>query len=200
MATTLQKSKVLVIDDFQGMRTMLRNIIRDMGVNQVETASNGREAIQQLRHGGYDIVICDFNLGDGPNGQQVLEEARYDRLIGVSTIWVMVTAEKTSDMVMGAAEVKPDDYVLKPINQGMLETRLTKLIARKNSLHGIETAIKGRDYSTAIAQCDQQIQAKVLNPQEILRIKGDLLLTMGDYAAATTLFESVLAVRSVPWA
>lgn len=200
MATTLQKSKVLVIDDFQGMRTMLRNIIRDMGVNQVETAGNGKEAIQQLRNGGYDIVICDYNLGAGPNGQQVLEEARYDRLIGVSTIWVMVTAEKTSDMVMGAAEVKPDDYVLKPINQGMLETRLTKLIARKNSLHGIETAIKGRDYSTAIAQCDQQIQANPANLQELLRIKSDLLLSTGAYPAAKTLFESVLATRSVPWA
>jgi tetratricopeptide (TPR) repeat protein len=200
MATTLQQAKVLVIDDFQGMRTMLRNIIRDMGVSQVETASNGREAIQQLRHGGYDIVICDFNLGPGPNGQQVLEEARYDRLIGVSTIWVMVTAEKTSDMVMGAAEVKPDDYVLKPINQGMLETRLTKLITRKNSLHGIETAIKGRDYAAAIAQCDQQLQANPANLQELLRIKSDLLLSTGAYPAAKALFDSVLATRSVPWA
>jgi len=200
MANTLQQSKVLVIDDFQGMRTMLRNIVRDMGVSQVETAGNGKEAIQELRSGGYDIVICDFNLGPGANGQQVLEEARHDRLIGVSTIWVMVTAEKTSDMVMGAAEVKPDDYVLKPINQGMLETRLNKLIVRKNSLHGIESAIKGRDYSAAIALCDQQLQLQPGNAAELLRIKSDLLLSTGAYPAAKALFESVLATRSVPWA
>ncbi len=200
MAMTLQQAKVLVIDDFQGMRTMLRNIARDMGVAQADTAGNGREAIQQLRQGNYDVVICDYNLGPGPNGQQVLEEARHDRLIGVSTIWIMVTAEKTSDMVMGAAEVKPDDYVLKPINHAMLESRLTKLIARKNSLHGIETAIKARDYAAAIAQCDEQLKAQPAAPQELLRVKSDLLLTTGAYAAAKAVFEAVLATRNVPWA
>lgn len=200
MTKTLQKAKVLVIDDFQGMRTMLRNILRDIGVVAVETASSGKEATQLLRNGGFDIVICDFNLGIGPNGQQVLEEARHDRLIGVSTIWVMVTAEKTSDMVMGAAEVKPDDYVLKPINQGLLETRLTKLLARKAVLEGIEISIKGRDYAAAIAKCDAQLQAHPSSAQELLRIKGDLLLSTGAYPAARAVFESVLATRSVPWA
>ena len=109
MTASLTQAKILVIDDFQGMRTMLRDFVKAMGVTQVDTAANGREALSQLRSHRYNIVICDFNLGQGQNGQQVLDEARMRDYIGVSTIWVMVTAEKTTDMVMGAAEVKPDD-------------------------------------------------------------------------------------------
>lgn len=200
MTVPLKQATVLIVDDFQGMRSMLRDFVKLMGVTKIDTAGNGREAMNQLRATKYDIVICDYNLGPGQNGQQILEESKLRKYIGVSTIWVMVTAEKTSDMVMGAAEVKPDDYLLKPINQGLLESRLEKLIARKQSLSGIETAIKTRDYRAAIAQCDLQLQSKALHPQEILRIKSDLLLTIGDYEAARTLFESILSARSVPWA
>jgi tetratricopeptide (TPR) repeat protein len=200
MTVPLKQACVLIIDDFQGMRSMLRDFVKLMGVTKIDTAGNGRDAMTQLRATQYDIVICDYNLGPGQNGQQILEESRLRNYIGVSTIWIMVTAEKTPDMVMGAAEIKPDDYLLKPINQGLLEARLEKLIARKQSLGGIEKAIKARNYSAAIAECDVQLNAKTLNPQEILRIKSDLLLTIGDHASAKSLFESVLSVRSVPWA
>lgn len=200
MTFTLKQANTLIIDDFQGMRTMLRDFVRNMGVTRIDTASNGKDAISQLALNKYDIVICDYNLGPGANGQQVLEEAKLRKLVGVSTIWVMVTAEKTTDMVMGAAEVKPDDYLLKPINQVLLQSRLEKLITRKQSLGEIEAAIRAQDYSAAIALCDQQLQARAVNPQELLRIKSGLFMTLQDYPAARALFESVLALRSVPWA
>lgn len=200
MGFSLKQANTLIIDDFQGMRTMLRDFVKNMGVVQIDTASNGRDAISHLNGNKYDIVICDYNLGPGANGQQVLEEAKMRALIGVSTIWVMVTAEKTAEMVMGAAEIKPDDYLLKPINQVLLQSRLEKLIARKQSLGTVEAAIRAKDFGAAIGQCDHLLKTQAVNPQEILRIKSDLLLTLGDYAAARALFEAVQAQRSVPWA
>lgn len=200
MTASLTQAKILVVDDFQGMRTILRDIVRAMGVTRVDTAANGKEALQMMRGTRYDVVICDYNLGPGLNGQQVLEEARQHDYIGVSTIWVIVTAEKTAEMVMGAAEVKPDEYLLKPINQNMLEGRLERLIVKKQALRGIEEALKSKDYATAIARCDQLLQSEGAKPPEILRIKSDLLLTVGDYEGARGVFESVLAARSVPWA
>lgn len=200
MTVPLKQSHILIIDDFQGMRTMLRDFVKSMGVTKVDTASNSKEAVNLLSTNKYDVVICDYNLGSGQNGQQILEEAKLRKYIGYSTIWVIVTAEKTMDMVMGAAEIKPDDYILKPINEAMLEGRLQKLIAKKQSLSNIENAVNAQDYITAIAFCDQQLKAQPVNPQEILRIKSDLLLTVGDYEAAKALFDKVLAVRNVPWA
>lgn len=200
MPVSLKQANTLIIDDFQGMRTMLRDFVKSMGVSHIDTASNGKEAISRLNSSKYDIVICDFNLGAGANGQQVLEEAKLRNLIGVSTIWVMVTAEKTADMVMGAAETRPDDYLLKPINQVLLQNRLEKLMARKQSLGEIESAIRTQDLGAAVGYCDQLLKNQVVNPQEILRIKSDLLLTLGEYAAAKSLFESVLSQRNVAWA
>ena len=200
MAFSLKQANTLIVDDFQGMRTMLRDFVRLMGITQISTAGNGKDALSQLASTKFDVVICDYNLGPGANGQQVLEEAKLRNLVGVSTIWVMVTAEKTTDMVMGAAEVKPDDYLLKPINQVLLQSRLEKLIARKQSLGVVEAAIRAKDFGAAISHCDQLLKDKAINTQEILRIKSDLLLTMGDYAAAKLLFESVLAVRNIAWA
>ncbi len=199
-SAALTKAKVLVVDDYQGMRTILRDLVRSMGVTRVDTAASGRDALNHLRTNRYDVVISDFNLGIGLNGQQVLDEARLHDYIGVSTIWVMVTAEKTAEMIMGAAEAKPDEYLLKPINQNILEGRLERLIVKKQALRGVEEALRGRDHATALARCNQLLAAEGGKTPEILRIKSDLLLKLGDYDGAKTLFESVLAARSVPWA
>jgi tetratricopeptide (TPR) repeat protein len=196
----LERASILVIDDFQGMRTMLRNILKEMRVPKVDTVGSAKEALNLLRLNKYDVVLCDYNLGVGQNGQQLLEDARLSGYIGLSTIWMIVTAEKTGEMVLGAAEVKPDDYLLKPINQALLETRLAKLIAKKKSLGSIEAAIEARDYTRALALCDKRLQEQPLHQQELLRIKSDLLLTTGAYDKAKAVFDAVLAVRSVPWA
>lgn len=83
MSAELAKAKVLVVDDFQSMRTILRDIVRAMGIQQVDTASNGREALAKLHATRYDVVLCDFNLGPGLNGQQVLDEGRLHGSIGL---------------------------------------------------------------------------------------------------------------------
>ncbi|TAJ80125.1 MAG: tetratricopeptide repeat protein [Gallionellaceae bacterium] len=200
MATSLKQSATLVIDDFQSMRTMLMGFLKSMGVASMDNAGTAKEALALLAARKYDIVICDYNLGHGQNGQQILEEAKYKNYIGYSTIWMMVTAEKTMDMFMGAAETKPDDYLLKPITESLLETRLNKLIEKKLSLEPIEKAVKAKDYIRAIALCDEQIKTRPTSTQELQRIKSDLLITIGDFPAAKAYFESILAVRSTPWA
>lgn len=200
MFAKLAQAKVLVVDDFQGMRTVLRDLVRAMGVQRVDTAANGKDALQKLRASRYDVVVCDFNLGPGLDGQQVLDEARLHDYIGLSTIWVMVTAEKTAEMVTGVAEAKPDEYLLKPINQGVLQGRLERLLVKKQVLRSVEEAMRAKDYATALQHCDALLAGAGAKPADLLRIKSELLLKLGDYPAAKALFDSVLAVRDIPWA
>lgn len=199
-SAALSQARVLVVDDYQGMRTILRDLVRSMGVSRVDTAANGKEALNQLRTSRYDVVICDFNLGQGLNGQQVLDEARLHDYVGVATIWVMVTAEKTAEMIMGAAEAKPDEYLLKPINQNILESRLERLIVKKQALRGVEEALRAQDWAAALARCNQLLAQEANKTPEVLRIKSEVLLKQGDWAGARALFEAVLAQRSLPWA
>lgn len=200
MAASIKQSSALVIDDFQSMRAMVVGFLKNMGAPSIDNAGTAQEALAFLAKKKYDIVICDYNLGQGQNGQQILEEAKHKNYIGYSTIWVMVTAEKTMDMFMGAAETKPDDYLLKPITESLLESRLMKLIEKKRSLEPIEKAVKAKDYMRAIALCDEQLKTHSVNTQEVQRIKSELLVTVGDFPAAKAFFEHILATRSMPWA
>lgn len=192
----------LVVDDFQGMRTILRDILRNCGANakNIATAVNGSDAVGQLASTHFDVILCDFNLGKGKNGQQVLEEAKVRQLIGPASAWVMVTAEKTSDAVSGAAEYQPDAYLLKPITEMMLRQRLARIWARKEAFAAIDRAIRSGDLPGAIARCDERLRIDKANASELLRTKCDLLVKSGDFALARQAYESILAKRDLPWA
>ncbi|OGS80146.1 MAG: hypothetical protein A2Z94_01940 [Gallionellales bacterium GWA2_55_18] len=190
----------LIVDDFQGMRTLMREMLKTFGVKNIDTVTNGLEAIASLEKNKYDVVLCDFNLGTGKNGQQILEEAKHRDLVGLSTAWVIITAEKTADMVFGAAEYMPDDYILKPVNEATMRSRLEKVIARKAVLANIEKAMRAKNHARVVALCDELMVSSKTSATELLRIKTGTLLAMGQYDQAKQVFEQILAKRDIPWA
>ena len=190
----------LIVDDFQGMRTLMREMLKTFGVKNIDTVTNGIEAIASLEKNKYDVVLCDFNLGTGKNGQQILEEAKHRDLVGLSTAWVIITAEKTADMVFGAAEYMPDDYILKPVNEATMRHRLEKVIARKTVLINIEKAMRVKNHARVVALCDELMASNKNSATELLRIKTGTLLAMGQYDHAKQVFEQILAKRDIPWA
>lgn len=192
----------LVVDDFQGMRSILRDILRNCGANtkNIHTAAHGGEAVSLLSATRFDVVLCDFNLGEGKNGQQILEEAKVRQLVGPACAWIMVTAEKTSDAVSGAAEYQPDAYLLKPITEATLRQRLSRIWAKKEAFAEIDQAIKNGRHAQAIGLCDQRLAFDKANASDLLRTKCDLLLASGEQQRARQTFETILAGRAVPWA
>lgn len=192
----------LIIDDFQGMRTVIRDVLRNCGANakHIETAANGKDAVRLLAAQPFDVVLCDFNLGSGQNGQQVLEEAKVRQLVGPACAWIMITAEKTADAVTGAAEYQPDAYLLKPITEGTLRQRLTKIWTRKEVFADIDRAMRHGDFPQAIRLCDDRIVADKAHAAELTRTKAELLVKAGSLAQARQVFETVLAEREFPWA
>lgn len=192
--------RFLLVEDFDVMRGVLRSLLKRCGANQIDTAANAREALLHMQGSKYDVVLCDFNLGPGKNGQNILEEARHDNLISHATIWIMITAEKTSDMVMGIAEHSPDDYLIKPIVEATLSNRLIKLIERKNALAEIAVAMRAKQYLQALDLCAKRLAQDKSNPIEVLRIQADLCQLTGKNEQAHAIYDALLARRSVPWA
>ena len=196
----LASKSFLVIDDYGDMRSMLRNMLRMFGATVIETCNNGKDAITQLEKGDFDVVLCDYNLGAGKDGQQVLEEAKHRELIGVSTIFVMITAENTREMVFGAMEYSPDSYLAKPFTKETLLARLQKLVVSKSSMAPVEQAVRDKHLDEAIKQLDSLILKKPRNIAELVRYKSELCLLAHKYDQAMAIFEKVLAIREVPWA
>jgi CheY-like chemotaxis protein/cytochrome c-type biogenesis protein CcmH/NrfG len=200
MAIDLRHKRFLIIDDFGDMRSMIRHMVESYGAADIDMAANGKEAIKLMSRHRYDVVLCDYNLGEGQDGQQILEEARHRQLIGYATLFIMITAENTAQMVMGAVEYYPDDYLSKPFNKLVLKTRLERILARKGDLTELDRAIARNDVRGAIEFCDLRISDGTQNTDELQRIKCELCFQCGDYSSAQLVCEAVLAQRRVPWA
>jgi tetratricopeptide (TPR) repeat protein len=190
----------LVVDDFVGVRQLLRESLRSLGAKNIDQASSGGEAMALLARIRYDVVLCDYNLGDGKNGQQVLEEARVRNLVNPSTVWLMVSAEKSVESVMGAAEHQPDAYLIKPITEGVLLSRLNRVWHRKQVFRMIDQAYAEKDYLRAARLCDDQIAVDKVHEFELLRMKARLMEKSGQPTRARDVYERVLEQREYQWA
>ncbi len=190
----------LVVDDFVGIRQLLRESLRNLGAKNIDQASSGGEAIALLTKIRYDVVLCDYNLGEGKNGQQVLEEARIKNLLLPSSVWMMVSAEKSVESVMGAAEHQPDAYLIKPITEGVLLTRLNRVWHKKQVFRKIDQAYAEKDYLRAARMCDEQIVLNRVHEIELLRMKANLMMKSGEPDKAREAYERVMAQREYQWA
>jgi CheY-like chemotaxis protein len=196
----LENKKVLIIEDFFAFRLTLKKMIRSFNVLELEAASTGEEALEELSYRQYDIILCDYNLGSGKNGQQVLEEARYREYIKNSTIFIIITAESTMDVFMSSLEYQADDYLLKPISKDTLERKLRDWIAKKENLKGIEKELDKKDYGAAVVLCDELINQHPKNLAEVLKLKGEILIRQENFPEAAIFYESVLSMGDLPWA
>jgi tetratricopeptide (TPR) repeat protein len=190
----------LVVDEFVGIRQLLRESLRSLGAKNIDQASSGGEAMGLLARIRYDVVLCDYNLGEGKNGQQVLEEARVRNLVNPSTVWLMVSAEKSVESVMGAAEHQPDAYLIKPITEGVLLTRLNRVWHRKQVFRSIDQACAEKDYLRAARLCDERIGHDRIHALDLLRMKAKLMEKSGQPAKAREVYELVLEQREYQWA
>jgi tetratricopeptide (TPR) repeat protein len=190
----------LVVDDFIGIRQLLRESLRNLGAKNIDQASSGGEAIGMLSRIRYDVVLCDYNLGEGKNGQQVLEEARMRNFLLPSSVWMMVSAEKSVESVMGAAEHQPDAYLIKPITEGVLLTRLNRVWHKKQVFKMIDLAYSEKDYLRAARLCDAQIEIDKVHQIELLRMKAALALKSGEPEKAREAYERVMQEREYQWA
>lgn len=190
----------LIVDDFVGVRQLLRESLRSLGAKNIDQASSGGEAMGLLARIRYDVVLCDYNLGDGKNGQQVLEEARVRNLVNPSTVWLMVSAEKSVESVMGAAEHQPDAYLIKPITEGVLLTRLNRVWHKKQIFRLIDQAYAEKDYLRAARLCDAAVEAHKAHEIDLLRMKAKLMEKSGEPVKARDVYERVLEQREYQWA
>ncbi len=200
MSNIFENMRFLIVDDFVDMRSVLRNMLASFGVTKIDMAVNGKEAIKLIEQKRFDVILCDYNLGPGRDGQQVLEEIRHRKLIGVGTVFVMVTAENTRVMVMGAVEYEPDSYLTKPFTKNLLGKRLNRLLLKKADLIQIEHAINNLDYDLANRLIDQKLAEDSHNKNILTRLKAELAILDHEFDQAEVIYRRVISKREMAWA
>ena len=114
---------VLIVDDYKTMLRIIRNLLKQLGFDNVDEASDGATALQRLREKDFGLVISDWNM-EPMTGLQLLTEVRSDAKLA-HIPFVMVTAESKTENVIAAKEAGVTNYIVKPFNAETLKGKLT---------------------------------------------------------------------------
>jgi two-component system chemotaxis response regulator CheY len=113
---------ILVVDDYQTMVRVVRGLLSQIGLENVDDAPNGAAALEKLRSKHYDLVISDWNM-QPVSGIELLETVRADSAL-TDTKFIMVTAESKTDNVVAAKRAGVDSYIVKPFNAKILKSKI----------------------------------------------------------------------------
>jgi class 3 adenylate cyclase/CheY-like chemotaxis protein len=129
VAQMLQDARLLVVDDSKMMRMGIARSLRQLGVELIEEAANGREALQRLREESFDLMLLDVEMPE-MTGREVLAEMQKSvQLRGFPVI--VISGGQDIDDVVRCIELGAEDYLPKPFSQVLLKARLTSSIEKK---------------------------------------------------------------------
>ncbi|RME63436.1 MAG: response regulator, partial [Alphaproteobacteria bacterium] len=113
---------ILIVDDYKTMLRIIKNLLKQLGFNNVDEATDGAMALSKMRAKSYALVISDWNM-EPMTGYELLKEVRADEHLK-ATPFIMVTAESKTDNVIAAKKAGVNNYIVKPFNAATLKTKL----------------------------------------------------------------------------
>ncbi len=185
---SFENLSILIVDDVKSMRSIVRSMLKNLKIGQTpHMAENGLEALRMMHASRIDLVITDWKMPI-MSGAQLLEAIRSDRDLRDTPV-LMVTAESEKDIVLEAAEIEVDAYLLKPLTPAVLEEKIATIIQQINEPEKATLHIKkarqleeNNDIETAIKHLKRAIQLKP-GASRILRNIGLLYQKTGNEAA-----------------
>jgi two-component system, chemotaxis family, chemotaxis protein CheY len=117
---------VLVVDDYQTMIRIIRNLLKQLGFENVDEAADGAEALAKMKTKKYGLVISDWNM-EPMTGYELLREVRADEILK-PTPFIMVTAESKTENVIAAKKAGVNNYIVKPFNAQTLKSKMASVL------------------------------------------------------------------------
>lgn len=194
------KKRVLVVDELEAFRFSTKQALMSLGMKLVDTASNAQTVVAGFQNVNYDLILCNYDLGKGKNGQALLEELRYKKLLKFTGLFFIVSAEVERGKVMGTLENEPDGYLVKPVTPKDLKQRLGKALELKEALKLINEAIDDGDYRSALAYCDERLATKQPYALTCSKTKAWLLVKLGKLKDAEVFYQALLKSGDYTWA
>ena len=121
--------KFLVVDDFSTMRRIIKNLLHDLGYQNVVEADDGKTALPMLQGGNFDFLISDWNM-PGMSGLDLIKAVRSDAKLAKMPV-LMLTAEAKREQIIEAAQAGVNGYVIKPFTADTLKEKLDKILATR---------------------------------------------------------------------
>jgi two-component system, chemotaxis family, chemotaxis protein CheY len=113
---------ILVVDDYQTMVRIIRNLLKQLGFEDVDEAADGTQALSKLKQKRYGLVISDWNMAP-MTGYELLRNVRGDEALR-NLPFIMVTAESKTENVIAAKKAGVNNYIVKPFNAQTLRSKI----------------------------------------------------------------------------
>lgn len=196
----LSEIRALLVEPHAGMRVSLHNMLNLCGITKVEHAISAGTAVRAIQGKAFDLVLCEYDLGVGQDGQQLLEDVRHHKLTPLSTIFIMVTAERSYAKVVSAAELAPSDYLLKPFTADTLLERVIRAIEKRKAFIEVYTLMEQGALAEAIAACHHGERDFPRYVIDFMRLRAELHVIQGEAAEAEELYQYLFELKAVAWA
>ena len=121
-----KNTQVLIVDDYKTMLRIIRNLLKQLGFENVDEATDGQDALAKLRSGNFGLVISDWNMAP-MTGLDLLKEVRADPRLK-NTPFIMITAESKTENVTAAKQAGVSNYIVKPFNAETLRDKIEKVM------------------------------------------------------------------------
>ena len=119
--------KILIVDDFQSMRRIVKTVLKQNGYNNIDEAEDGEQALGKLKAGKYDFLVTDWNMPK-MDGLTLLKAIRSDPTLKILPI-LMLTAESEKDKVIAAIQAGVNNYLMKPFTADSFKDKMEKILA-----------------------------------------------------------------------
>jgi len=190
----------LIIEPHAGMRATIHNMLTLCGLSKVDHAGSSNQAIKHLGTKTYDLILCEYALEGGQDGQQLLEDIRHHKLMPLATMFFMVTAEGDYGKVVSAAELGPTDYILKPFTADRLLERVARALDKRNVFVPVYRLMEAGSQREAIDAC---LAGEAQHPRylvDFMRLRAELHMFLGEPEQAEPLYRKLIETKAIAWA
>lgn len=123
-----KQTRILIADDNELNRNLLSQYLKRLG-HESETAINGRDTLDKLKRGSYDLLLLDIMMPE-VSGYDVLE-AMHEKPEMREIPVIVISAIGEIDSIVRCIELGAEDYLLKPYNRVLLEARIQSSLEKK---------------------------------------------------------------------
>lgn len=124
--------RILIVDDYTTMLRILRNLLKQLGFENVDEAHDGQEAAKLTAQAKYDLIISDWNM-EPMTGFELLRHVRSDST-NSQVPFIMITAESATENVIAAKRAGVNNYIIKPFTTEVLFAKMQAVF--ENQLAG----------------------------------------------------------------
>lgn len=113
---------ILIVDDYKTMLRIIKNLLKQLGFENVDEATDGTMAFEKAKEKAYGLIISDWNM-EPMSGYELLQKVRADDNLK-QLPFIMITAESKTDNVVAAKQAGVSNYIVKPFNAGTLKGKI----------------------------------------------------------------------------